>query len=89
MNKIKADRTMEEKFMLLEEMLRHERKEGIEEGLQQGVRLILKNNGIESPEIEEMLLKLTDVNKLELLFSYVLTSKSTEEIKNYLHSLIE
>lgn len=35
---IKGNRKMEEKFMLLEELLKDERKEGIKEGIQKGLQ---------------------------------------------------
>ncbi len=66
--KIKRDREMEERFMLLEEMLKDERSQGIEEGRKEArqemvmallragvdVKVIQQASGVSEEELEEL-----------------------------------
>ena len=84
-DKIKLNRGMEERYMLLEEMMRNERQEGKLEGNAEGKQEFLLT-ALESKfsvpsEIKEKIMSETDTEKLELWFQLSLKVSSLEEFK--------
>lgn len=84
---IKESREMEERFMILEEMLRDERAAGRREGLQEGelngqramLRSFLEDLGSIPPELEKKLFEESDATVLKNWLKIAATSKSIEE----------
>ena len=62
---IKKSRAMEERFMTLHEMLKDERAEGKAEGKAEGIIELLKDLGVVSAELEEIIMKETDLSVLQ------------------------
>ena len=95
--KIKADRSMEERFMLLEEMMRQERKTGMEEGIEIGeintirkyALTVLKSKGYDITKIERQMQEIKDKDKLDTLFQYALTATNIDEVEALLQSISE
>ena len=84
-DKIKQNRGMEERYMLLEEMMRNERQEGKLEGNAEGKQEFLLT-ALESKfsvpsEIKEKIMSETDTEKLELWFQLSLKVSSLEEFE--------
>ena len=84
-DKIKLNRGMEERYMLLEEMMRNERQEGKLEGNAEGKQEFLLT-ALESKfsvpsEIKEKIMSETDTEKLELWFQLSLKVSSLEEFE--------
>ena len=83
----KESREMEERFMILEEMLRDERAAGRREGLQEGelnvqramLRSFLEDLGSIPPELEKKLFEESDATVLKNWLKIAATSKSIEE----------
>ena len=79
----KESREMEERFMILEEMLRDERAAGRREGLQEGQRAMLRSFledlGSIPPELEKKLFEESDATVLKNWLKIAATSKSIEE----------
>lgn len=83
----KESREMEERFMILEEMLRDERAAARREGLQEGelngqramLRSFLEDLGSIPPELEKKLFEESDATVLKNWLKIAATSKSIEE----------
>ena len=80
-DKIKLNRGMEERYMLLEEMMRNERKEGNTEGKQEFLLTVLESKFSVPSELKEKIMSETDIEKLELWFQLSLKVSSLEEFK--------
>ena len=88
-DKIKQNREMEERYMLLEEMMRNERQEGklegkLEvnaEGKQEFLLTALESKFSVPSEIKEKIMSETDTEKLELWFQLSLKVSSLEEFE--------
>ena len=65
---IKQNRSMEERYMLLEEMMRNEKREGIQEGIQQCLVDFLKAKFSVSDIMIEKIESGTDICKLQAWF---------------------
>ena len=86
---IKQDRSMEERYMLLEEMMRNERQEGkIEgklegntEGKQEFLFTALESKFSVPSELKEKIMSETDIEKLNLWFQFSLKVSSLEEFE--------
>lgn len=86
---IKQDRSMEERYMLLEEMMRNERQEGkIEgklegntEGKQEFLLTALESKFSVPSELKEKIMSETDIEKLNLWFQLSLKVSSLEEFE--------
>lgn len=94
----KESREMEERFMILEEMLRDERAAGRREGLQEGelngqramLRSFLEDLGSIPPELEKKLFEESDATVLKNWLKIAATSKSIEEfIQKSSNSLLD
>lgn len=80
-DKIKLNRGMEERYMLLEEMMRNERKEGNTEGKQEFLLTALESKFSVPSELKEKIMSETDIEKLELWFQLSLKVSSFEEFE--------
>ena len=80
-DKIKLNRGMEERYMLLEEMMRNERQEGNTEGKQEFLLTALESKFSVPSELKEKIMSETDSEKLELWFQLSLKVSSLEEFK--------
>lgn len=80
-DKIKLNRGMEERYMLLEEMMRNERKEGNTEGKQEFLLTALESKFSVPSELKEKIMSETDIEKLELWFQLSLKVSSLEEFE--------
>ena len=80
-DKIKLNRGMEERYMLLEEMMRNERQEGNTEGKQEFLLTALESKFSVPSELKEKIMSETDIEKLELWFQISLKVSSLEEFK--------
>ena len=86
---IKQNRSMEERYMLLEEMMRNEKQKGIQEGIQQGSQQMLVQCLVDFLEIkfsvsDTMVKKIeseTDICKLQAWFQLSLKVSSIEEFE--------
>lgn len=86
---IKQNRSMEERYMLLEEMMRNEKQEGIQEGIQQGSQQMLIQCLVDFLEIkfsvsDTMVKKIeseTDICKLQAWFQLSMKVSSIEEFE--------
>ena len=76
---IKESREMEERFMILEEMLRDERAAGRREERQSILRSFLEDFGSIPPELEKKLFEESDATVLKNWLKIAATSKSIEE----------
>lgn len=75
----KESREMEERFMILEEMLRDERTAGRREERQSILRSFLEDLGSIPPELEKKLFEESDAAVLKNWLKIAATSKSIEE----------
>ncbi|MFR6162917.1 MAG: hypothetical protein ACLUJR_07790 [Mediterraneibacter gnavus] len=75
---IKESREMEERFMILEEMLRDERAAGRREERQSILRSFLEDFGSIPPELEKKLFEESDATVLKNWLKIAATSKSIE-----------
>ena len=88
-DKIKLDRGMEERYMLLEEMMRNEKQKGIQEGMQKGSQEMLVQCIIDSLEskfvipdkLKKDIISETETNKLNTWFQLSLKVSSLEEFE--------
>ena len=84
-DKIKQNRGMEERYMLLEEMMRNERQEGKLEGNTEGKQefllTVLESKFSVSSELKEKIMSETDIEKLNLWFQLSLKVSSLEEFE--------
>ena len=88
-DKIKLDRGMEERYMLLEEMMRNEKQKGIQEGIQKGSQEMLVRCIIDSLEskfvipdkLKKNIISETETNKLNAWFQLSLKVSSLEEFE--------
>ena len=78
---IKQNRNMEERYMLLEEMMRNEKQEGIQEGIQQCLADFLKAKFSVSDTMIEKIESETDICKLQAWFQLSLKVSSIEEFE--------
>jgi hypothetical protein len=78
---IKQNRSMEERYMLLEEMMRNEKREGIQEGIQQCLVDFLKAKFSVSDIMIEKIESETDICKLQAWFQLSLKVSSVEEFE--------
>lgn len=82
---IKLDRGMEERYMLLEEMMRNEKLEGREEGrremILQCLLSSLESRFCTSAELKEKIVSETDLDKLNAWFQLSLKAASIEEFE--------
>ena len=82
---IKLDRGMEERYMLLEEMMRNEKLEGREEGrremILQCLLSLLESRFCTSAELKEKIVSETDLDKLNAWFQLSLKAASIEEFE--------
>ena len=78
---IKQNRSMEERYMLLEEMMRNEKQEGIQEGIQQCLVDFLKAKFSVSDIMIEKIESETDICKLQAWFQLSLKVSSIEEFE--------
>ena len=78
---IKQNRSMEERYMLLEEMMRNEKQEGKQEGIQQCLVDFLKAKFSVSDTMIEKIESETDICKLQAWFQLSLKVSSIEEFE--------
>lgn len=78
---IKQNRSMEERYMLLEEMMRNEKQEGKQEGIQQCLVDFLKAKFSVSDIMIEKIESETDICKLQAWFQLSLKVSSVEEFE--------
>ena len=78
---IKQDRSMEERYMLLEEMMRNEKREGNTEGKQEFLLTALESKFSVPSELKEKIMSETDIEKLNLWFQLSLTVSSLEKFE--------
>lgn len=76
-DKIKLNRGMEERYMLLEEMMRNEKREGKQECL----LALLESKFSVSAELKEKIISETDIDKINTWFQLSLKVSSLEEFK--------
>ena len=76
-DKIKQNRGMEERYMLLEEMMRNEKREGKQEFL----LTALESKFSVPSELKEKIMSETDIEKLNLWFQLSLKVSSLEEFE--------
>ena len=87
---IKESCEMEERFMILEEMLRDERAAGRREERQSILRSFLEDFGSIPPELEKKLFEESDATVLKNWLKIAATSKSIEEfIQKISNSLLD
>ena len=92
-NRIKIDREMGARFVLLEEMMKDERRAGRAEGLVEGringyidiIFRLLSAKGFESSELKEKISTITDISVLESLTDAILTAASPEDLYTHLN----
>ena len=77
-DKIKQNRGMEERYMLLEEMMRNEKREGNTEGKQEFLLTALESKFSVPSELKEKIMSETDIEKLNLWFQLSLKVSSLE-----------
>lgn len=80
-DKIKQNRGMEERYMLLEEMMRNEKREGNTEGKQEFLLTALEFKFSVPSELKEKIMSETDIEKLNLWFQLSLKVSSLEEFE--------
>ena len=84
-DKIKLNRGMEERYMLLEEMMRNEKQKGIQEGSQkmlaQCIVASLESRFVISEELRESIISETESNKLSAWFQLSLKVSSLKEFE--------
>ena len=76
---IKQNRSMEERYMLLEEMMRNEKQEGKLEGKQEDILAVFESKFSVSSELREKIISETDIDKLNAWFQLSLKVASLEE----------
>ena len=81
-DKIKQNRSMEERYMLLEEMMRNEKREGNIEGKQEFLLDFLESRFTVPSELREKISAETNPNKLKLWFQLSRNVSSLEEFRN-------
>ena len=79
-DKIKLDRGMEERYMLLEEMMRNEKKEGNIEGKKEYLA-VLESKFTVPAELKEKIISETDIHKLNTWFQLSLKASSIENFE--------
>lgn len=82
---IKQNRSMEERYMLLEEMMRNEKQEGKQqgniEGKQEFLLTALESKFSISTDLKEKIISETDINKLNTWFKLSLQASSQEDFE--------
>lgn len=82
---IKQNRSMEERYMLLEEMMRNEKQEGKQEGNIEGKQefllTALESKFSISTDLKEKIISETDINKLNTWFKLSLQASSQEDFE--------
>ena len=81
-DKIKQNRSMEERYMLLEEMMRNKKREGNIEGKQEFLLDFLESRFTVPSELREKISAETNPNKLKLWFQLSRNVSSLEEFRN-------
>ena len=76
-DKIKLDRGMEQRYMLLEEMMRNEKREGKQECL----LAVLESKFSVSAELKEKIVSQTDIDKINTWFQLSLKVSSLQEFE--------
>lgn len=76
---IKTSREMEERYMLLEELLKTERSEGKIEGKIEGIFDILENLGAVPDKLREQIENETDISKINSWFKTALKAESIDQ----------
>ena len=76
-DKIKLNRGMEERYMLLEEMMRNEKREGKQECL----LAVLESKFSVSAELKEKIVSQTDIDKINTWFQLSLSVSSIEDFE--------
>ena len=79
--RIKSSRKMEERFMVLEEMLKEEREEGKAEGKAEALIKFIKKTWSVSDVMEERIINEKDSNTLDRWFDLALESASFEDFQ--------
>lgn len=84
-DKIKLDRGMEERYMLLEEMMRNEKQKGIQEGSQEMLVQCtidsLESKFVIPDELKKNIISETDIDKLNAWFQLSLKVSSIEDFE--------
>ena len=80
-DKIKLDRGMEERYMLLEEMMRNEKQKGRREMLVQCIIDSLESKFVIPVELKKNIISETDIDKLNVWFQLSLKVSSIEDFK--------
>ena len=78
---IKQNRSMEERYMLLEEMMRNEKQEGRQEMLAQCLIDSLKSKFSISDVLAEKIMSETNISRLQTWFQLSLKVSSVEEFE--------
>ncbi len=96
---IKRDREMEERYMLLEELMDEEYSKGKDEGIAEGIAegraegraafimKVLSKYGDISEEVRTRISAITDINKLDELFATALNLNSAEDLEEFIRNL--
>lgn len=78
--KVKSSRRMEEKFMILREMLRDERAEGKAEGKAEDILVLLQEIGLVSDELQKRIINEKDMS---LLLKWLKLAAKSESIQQF------
>ncbi len=77
---VKASREMEERFMVLQEMMRLEREEGRAEGRAESVLVILEESGPVPEDVQERILSEDD---LSVLNSWIRLAAASDSVESF------
>ncbi len=86
-DKIKLDRGMEERYMLLEEMMRNEKQIGKLEGKREDILASLEAKFPVQNDLKEKIILENDIDKLNIWFKNSLEVSSIEEFKKKMETL--
>lgn len=78
---VKESRAMEERFMVLHEMIKRERAEGKAEGKAEAVIELLKELGVVSEELQTIIMQENDMNVLRKWLKLAARAESVEQFK--------
>ena len=84
MEHVRSSREMEEKFMLLEELLKDERAEGRAEGKAESILLLLQDIGSVPDELRNKILKEQD---MDILLKYLKLAARTESMADFVKEM--
>jgi predicted transposase/invertase (TIGR01784 family) len=82
---IKKSREMGARYMVFEEMLREERAEGKAEGKAESVLELLESKGNVSTELQNLIMKTTDMEMLRKMHLSAANVKTVEEFKTWIN----